>query len=149
MFNSKKALVIEDNLVYAKIVEKRLASDGFTVVHARDGLEGFNMARKIRPDLIILDLMLPTMDGHKVCRLLKFDRNCKNIPIVILTSRDTEADAELAEYSRADAFLAKTVNSAIMMDVVHRLLEAASQYEVEKVVFEGETLDVLKCRTVA
>lgn len=149
MLNPKKALVIEDNPVYAKIIEKRLASDGFAIVITHDGLTGFNLVRKIRPDIIILDLMLPTMDGHKICRLLKFDKTCKDIPIVILTSRDTEADAELAEYSRADAFLAKTVNGAIMMNVVHRLLEAASQYEVEKVVFEGETLDVLKCRSVA
>jgi DNA-binding response OmpR family regulator len=149
MFKGMKALIIEDNPMYVKIVEKRLVQDGFTVFHARDGLEGFNLARKISPDIIILDLMLPTMDGHKICRLLKFDRTCKDIPIVILTSRDTEADAERAEYSRADAFLAKTVNGAIMMDVVHRLLETASQYEVEKVVFEGETLDVLKCKTVA
>jgi DNA-binding response OmpR family regulator len=149
MLNPKKALVIEDNPVYAKIIEKRLASDGIIVVHAQDGLVGFNLARKIRPDIIILDIMLPSLDGYKVCHLLKFDKTFKDIPIVILTSRDTDVDAELAEYARADAFLVKkTVNSTIMMDVVHKLIETTGKYDVEEVMFEGETLDVLKCKTV-
>jgi DNA-binding response OmpR family regulator len=124
-------LVVEDNPIYVKIIEKRLIGGGFKTVKASDGLIGYNLARKIQPDLILLDLMLPGLDGHKVCRLIKFHRHLRRIPIVIFTSRDTDIDRKTAYKSRADAFLSKTASSASMLDTVRRQLEKAEQDLIE------------------
>ena len=118
----KKLLIIEDNVAFSKILRIRLESKGYTTLLAQDGLKGLNMARETSPDLILLDLMLPVMDGQKVCRLLKFDKRFQNVPIVILTSRDLDEDAELAKKSGADAFLVKTIHPEVMLDVIERLL---------------------------
>jgi DNA-binding response OmpR family regulator len=111
-------LIVEDNPNYAKITEKRLLKAGYSVVITTDGLNGYGMARKLHPDLILLDLMLPDLDGHKVCRLIKFDRNLRRIPIIIFTSRDTAFDRKIAALSRADAFLTKTTAPEKMMEVI-------------------------------
>jgi CheY-like chemotaxis protein len=122
---NRTILLIDDNPVFIKVIKCRLETDGFRVITAEDGLSGLRLARRLNPDLIVLDLMLPYLDGHKVCRLLKFDRNMRRIPVVIFTSCDTDHDAALAKTSHADAFLAKTVKPALMLDVVRRLLDQA------------------------
>jgi DNA-binding response OmpR family regulator len=138
-------LVIEDNPVFSKIIRRRLENDGFQVVEAEDGIAGLQLARQLRPDLIVLDLMLPILDGHKVCRLLKFDRNMRSIPVAIFTSRDTDHDAALAKASHADTFIAKTVKPAVMLDAVRKLIDHAEQFETEKIVFQGKEYDVEIC----
>jgi len=84
----RKILIVEDNIAFSNILRIRIEAKGYKTEIAHDGLEGLNLARQTSPDLILLDLMLPKMDGHKVCRLLKFDKNFQRVPIVILTSRD-------------------------------------------------------------
>jgi len=121
--SKKRILIVEDNPTYRKMLKMRLESSGYEVLTAQDGLEGLSAARKEKPDLIVLDLMLPGMSGHQVCRLLKYDRNFRHIPVVVLTSRDLEEDAELVKKSRGDAFMAKTTRAAIILDVIERLLE--------------------------
>lgn len=122
----KKILIVEDNVAFCKILRIRLEASGYDVSTAFDGLEALSMARRMRPDLILLDLMLPKMDGQKVCRLIKFDRSFREVPVVILTSRDLDEEAESAKQNGADAFLVKTVHPEIMLDVIERLLERAS-----------------------
>jgi DNA-binding response OmpR family regulator len=144
MQNGKTILVIEDNPAYAKIVCKRLESNGYKAVIAGDGLEGYALARKLRPDLILLDLILPGLDGHKVCRLIKFDRNLRNTPVAMFTSRDTEEDESTARAARADAYMLKLVSAGTMLEVIKNLLEKAEQFEVEHLRFKGEDLSILK-----
>lgn len=100
----------------------RLVAKGHKTILARDGLEGLNALRKEKPDLVISDIMLPGMDGHKICRLAKLDRNTAHIPVIMLTSRDLDEDAELAKKGGADAFIVKTTHAEIMMDVITKLL---------------------------
>jgi len=99
-----------------------LEKEGYEVATAQDGLEGLEKVRTQNPDLIILDLLLPGMDGHKVCRLVKSSYRTKNIPIVMYTSRDMDEDADLAKRCGADAFIVKTTRSAVMLDVIRQLL---------------------------
>lgn len=120
---TKRILLVEDTKAFQKIMTKHLESHGFEVILAEDGLAGVNLAHETSPDLILLDLMLPKMDGHKVCRLLKFDQQFKDIPIIIFTSRDSDKDADLAKDTRADAFVVKTTRMPVVMDVIERLLE--------------------------
>ena len=119
----KRILIIEDNVAFRKILKIRLESNRYEVFTAEDGLEGLNIARRIKPDLIILDLMLPGMNGHKVCRLLKFDVQYRHIPIIILTSRDMDEDERLARESRADAFIVKITEPHIILEIIQDLLE--------------------------
>ena len=103
----KKRLVIEDEPDIQTLISHRLSAMGYETLVASDGQMGLNMARKEVPDLILLDLMLPKIDGFKVCRMLKFDKTCEHIPIIIFSSRCAEADRKLAEQVGANAFLAK------------------------------------------
>jgi CheY-like chemotaxis protein len=119
---SYKVLMIEDNAAFLKIMKMRLESKGYRVVTAVEGLEGLSMARSQKPDLIISDIMLPRLDGHKLCRFVKFDQAMKHIPVIMLTSRDLDADAKIAKACRADAFIAKTTRAEVVLDVVEKLL---------------------------
>ena len=120
--NQKQILIIEDNVTYSRMLQIRLESVGYRVIVASDGLQGLNLAQKERPDLIILDLMLPEMDGHKVSRLIKFDSKIKNIPLVILTCKNMTKDVELAIENHVDAFIVKGTKAEILLNAVERLL---------------------------
>ena len=117
-----RILIIEDNVVFRKMLTIRLEANGYETFFAEDGLAGLEKAQKEKPDLIFLDLMLPKMDGHKVCRLLKFDKNVNHIPIIIFTSRDLDDDADLAEQCGADAFMLKTTRPEIILEMMKKLL---------------------------
>jgi len=118
----KRILIIEDDETFLKILKMRLEARGYETILARDGLEGLNAVRKEKPDLVISDIMLPTMDGHKICRLVKLDRNIRHIPVIMLSSRDLDEDAEKAKEGGADAFIGKTIHAEVMMDVITKLL---------------------------
>ena len=120
--NKTKILIIEDNVVFRKMLTIRLEANGYQTSFAEDGLAGLEKAQKEKPDLIFLDLMLPKMDGHKVCRLLKFDKNVNHIPIIIFTSRDLDDDADLAEQCGADAFMLKTTRPEVILEMMKKLL---------------------------
>ncbi|MFO7892015.1 MAG: response regulator [bacterium] len=125
MQKSPTILIIEDNESIAKLLCRYLEKKEYRTKWVPNGLSGFNETRKIHPDLIILDLLLPDMDGHKICHMIKSDRVLEKIPVVILTSRDTEEDAELAKKCGADAFVVKSTRMPILMDVIRRLLNKA------------------------
>ncbi|MBN1779596.1 response regulator [bacterium] len=118
----KSILFIEDNASYRKMLSDQLRNRGFDVVIAKDGLEGLNAVRKECPDLVITDIMLPGLDGHKICRMIKFDKNFNHIPVVVLTSRDLDEDEELAKRCGADAFIIKNTRTAIILDIIVKLL---------------------------
>lgn len=119
----KRLLIIEDNPTYREMLKTRLEFNGYETIVAGDGLEGLNAVQREKPDLVIVDLMLPLMDGHKVCRFIKFDKRFKNTPVIILTSRDLDEDVELAKSCGVDAFIVKTRRSELIVDEVNRLLE--------------------------
>ncbi len=117
-----RIVVVEDNPSFRKMLKMRLESSGYQVTAAEDGLIGLDIIRKEKPDIVILDIMLPKLDGHKVCRMIKFDKNLHTIPVVILTSRDTDETADLAKKCGADAFLLKTTKAPIVLDVIEKLI---------------------------
>ena len=119
----KRILLVEDeaDMVYA--VTLQLEANHYIVLTAGDGLTGLNLARKEKPDLIILDLMLPKMDGYKVCRLLKFDEQYKKIPIIIFTAKVQENDKKLGREVGADAYITKPFDSQELLDKIGALLK--------------------------
>ena len=120
--NQFRILIVEDNETYARMLMLRLKSLGYDVILAKDGLEGYNRAKKEMPDLIILDVMIPEMDGLKVCRLLKFDLKLQQIPVIMLTCRNLAQDVKAAINAHADAFIIKSTRSEVLIDTIDQLL---------------------------
>ena len=104
-------------------VKMQLEANDFRVLTAKDGQEGLDKARKDKPDLIILDLMLPRIDGYKVCRMLKFDEKYKGIPIIIYTARAQAADEKLGYEVGADAYLTKPFDPKKLLAKINELLK--------------------------
>lgn len=101
----------------------RLESSNYTVVTAADGQDALNKVRKSAPDLILLDIMLPKIDGYKVCRMLKFDEKYSHIPIIMVSARAEEKDIATATECKADAYYVKPVDSAALLRRIEELLE--------------------------
>lgn len=119
----KKILLIEDekDMVYA--VTLQLESSGYKTITAFDGQEGLKIARIEKPDLIILDLMLPKMDGYKVCGLLKSDTRYNKIPIIMFTARAQESDIKMGREVGADAYITKPFEPQVLLTKIKELLE--------------------------
>ena len=113
-----RVLIVDDEPDLLSVLHFGLEVEGFDVLEASDGEQGLNMAREHTPDLIVLDLMLPRMDGYKVCRALKFDERYRRIPVFILSARSGETDRRLALDLGADAFITKPYD---MKDLVSRI----------------------------
>jgi two-component system alkaline phosphatase synthesis response regulator PhoP len=119
----KKILIVDDDPAISLMLEKLMKAHGYDTVTAPDGLQALNMARTEKPDLIILDVMLPGMDGYRVCRWIKFDQQLKKIPLMILTSRMSPQDEQLAFECGADAFVIKAVKTEVILSQLKSLLE--------------------------
>ncbi len=117
-----RILVIEDVPEIVLSLKIRLKKAGYEVLAAADGSKGLEMAREERPDLILLDLMLPKVHGYKVCRLLKYDKEYEHIPIVMLTARAMNHEKELGMEVGADAYLTKPYNHRQLLQVIDDLL---------------------------
>ncbi len=103
----KKILVVDDETELVKAIEIRLGQAGYDILVAYDGQEGLAKAQKEKPDLILLDLMLPKMDGYKACGLLKADIRYNKIPIIMFSARAQGSDIKMGEEVGADAYITK------------------------------------------
>jgi len=120
----KKILIVDDDPLIQKILREPLERTGYHVRVASHGLEALQVVKDQRPDLIILDILMPMLDGFKTARLLKFDKRFKDIPIIVLTSRATEGERKMGETVGADEFLYKPFRLPQVLDVVRRYLNA-------------------------
>ena len=105
--STKKILLVDDEVDLVEIIRFALEKKDFTVLVSHDGEDALKQARKESPDLILLDIMLPKLDGYKVCRLLKFDERYKHIPILILSARTQERDKIIGMEIGADEYITK------------------------------------------
>ena len=121
-----KILYVEDNDDNVYMLRNRLARAGFTVVIATDGVQGVAMAGSERPDLIIMDLTLPDMDGWEATRRIKADPATKHIPVVALTANAMEGDREKALAAGCDDFDTKPVELPRLLDKIRALAPAGS-----------------------
>ena len=120
--NPKKILIVDDEVDLVETVRFPLEMEGFNVLVSYNGEDALNKARKESPDLIILDLMLPKLDGYKVCRLLKFDEKYKHIPILMLTAKTQEKDKILGMETGADEYITKPFEMDYLMEKVKTYL---------------------------
>ena len=119
-----RILIVEDELDILESIKLRFKSWGFEVITAVDGLEGLEKARSEAPDLVILDVGLPKMDGFQVCRLLKFDERYKRISIVMLTAKTQDVDRRAGQETGADAYVTKPFDAEDLHALVGGLLSA-------------------------
>jgi DNA-binding response OmpR family regulator len=102
-----KVLIIEDEEMLAEKLADKLRSEGFSVNTASDGEEGLDKVRELHPDLIVLDIMLPKLDGLSLTRMVRRDTATQHIPIIMLTARGTEVDKIVGLESGADDYVVK------------------------------------------
>jgi DNA-binding response OmpR family regulator len=119
----KKILVVDDEPDVASLLTLMLKSQGYAVINAADGQEALEKARGENPDLILLDVMLPRMDGYKVARMLKFDENYSHIPIIMLTAKIQERDKATGLEMGANDYLTKPFDTAILLAKIKERLE--------------------------
>jgi DNA-binding response OmpR family regulator len=120
--DKKRILIVDDEEDILSVLKFRLEANNYETLTASNGHEGLNKARTEKPDLIILDLMLPKLDGHKVCRMLKFDESYKAIPIIMFTARVQQKDEELGKEMGADAYITKPFEPEVLLEKIRQLL---------------------------
>lgn len=119
---SARILIAEDEPSIALSIEFLLRKDGFTTQVAGDGLTALEMAEEFRPDLLVLDLMLPRVSGLEVCRRLRADARHKKLKVLMLTARGGTSDISLGETAGVDAYHVKPFSTQDLLLEVRRLL---------------------------
>jgi two-component system alkaline phosphatase synthesis response regulator PhoP len=121
--SGKKILIVEDDTEVLELLKTQFEMDGYTVVFAQDGLKGLEKARTEMPDVIVLDLNLPLMDGYKVCRRLKSDDKYRTIPVLMLTGLTDKDDKLMGFESNADDYETKPFDPKMISKKVLALLQ--------------------------
>lgn len=119
----KRILITEDSPTLLEMMKAALEDVGYEVITAVDGQQALDKAKKERPDLILLDLMLPKVDGYKVCAMLKMNEEYANIPIIIVTARGSDQDKKIGNDVRADAYITKPYQHETVLAKIKELLK--------------------------
>lgn len=116
-----RILLIEDNELNRDMLTKRLTRRGHEIIFATDGAQGVEMARSQRPDLVLMDLSLPEIDGWQAARILKNDAGTRQIPVVALTAHAMAGDREKALEAGCDEYATKPVDLPLLLEIIQRL----------------------------
>jgi two-component system cell cycle response regulator DivK len=119
-----KILLVEDNEMNRDMLSRRLQRSGYSVITAHDGEQGYTLATTEHPDLILMDIGLPIMDGWEATRLLKSNQHTRHIPIIALTAHALVSDREKAFESGCDDYDTKPVEFARLSEKIENLLVA-------------------------
>ena len=117
-----RILIVEDEESLLKLESILLSSKGYIVTGVMDGRSALEEVRTNKPDLVILDIMLPEIDGFEVCRRIKEDPAINHIPVLILTAKKNSQDIARGQQVGCDAYITKPFKSAKVLDMVHELL---------------------------
>ena len=120
---NKSILVVDDEMYIVNILDFTLATEGLRVITAANGEEALRHAVENPPDLVILDVMMPKIDGFEVCRALKAKDETKDIPVILLTAKDREADREKGREAGADLYVTKPFSPTRLLEDVRALLQ--------------------------
>ena len=147
--SKKKLLIVEDDRSLAGVLEYNFSTAGYQVFCAHDGLDAINQARSKDPDLIILDLMIPVIDGIEVCRNLRSEEDTKNTPIMMLTAKAEESDQLIGFSTGADDYVVKPFSVRVLQERVKSLLrrrQRGSRHGEDMVVRGSIRVDRVKHR---
>ena len=116
-------LIVDDESIARDILEGHLASEGYNIVHAKDGFQALRRFERHRPDLVILDVMMPHMDGFEVCRRIKSDPRWRKIPIILVTAFWDQEQMDRGIEAGAESFLPKPLKGDELRAQVRLLLQ--------------------------
>ena len=139
----QKIIVVEDEPDLVDVVTYNLKREGYLVLAAQRGDEGINLIRSERPDLVLLDLMLPGMDGLSICRQMKSDTSLSEIPIIIASAKGEESDVVIGLEMGADDYLAKPFSPRELLARIKAVLRRGAPRDVirERLVIRGLVID--------
>lgn len=138
---NKKILIVDDEENIVELIKFNLELKGYEVYSAYDGMEGLNMAKDIKPSLILLDLMLPILDGTKVCEKIREDEELKETPIIMLTAKNMEKDKVIGLELGADDYMTKPFSVKELMariKAVSRRYSSSDKMPEIKIIDEGD-----------
>lgn len=120
----KTVLIADDEVDIVETLQFMLQAEGYICKVAYDGEEALALAKTVNPDLMILDVMMPKINGYKVCRLLKFDAKYKDIPILMVTARSQDEDKLIGEETGANEYITKPFDIEAVINKVKNYLGA-------------------------
>ena len=120
--SKKKVLIVEDEEHLLELESLMLTTNGYEVKGALDGPSALELVASMKPDLILLDIMLPVMDGYEVCRQIKAKDATRHIPVVMLSAKKSKEDIVKGEQAGADWYLTKPFKSVMVIETIKRLL---------------------------
>ena len=120
--SKKKILIVEDEEHLLELESLLLSTKGYEVKGVLDGPSALELVASMKPDLILLDIMLPVMDGFEVCRQIKANEATRHIPVVMLSAKKSKEDLVKAEQVGADRYITKPFKSAMVIEIIQRLL---------------------------
>ena len=115
-----KILIVDDEKDIVETLSFMLQAKGYEIISAYDGEEGLKLAKEEKPDLIILDVMMPKINGYKICRLLKYDAKYKNIPTIMVTARSQDNDKLIGEETGANEYITKPFEFSDVLNVINK-----------------------------
>jgi len=120
-----RVLVVDDNFVNVRLLEELLKSASYEVTTATSGEAALEKLAQSRPDIVLLDVMMPVMDGYEVCRRIRQDEKTAQLPVIMVTALDKESDRAMALAAGANDFLSKPVEDNLLLPAIRRILQKA------------------------
>ncbi len=120
---AKKILVIEDSVITGDLLKQRLEERGYETIVSYDGADGLAKIKDEKPDLVILDVRMPGMDGFEVCRLAKADPQTKDIPIIFVTTASQQKDLARGKEVGGDGYITKPYDGKLIITEINKLLK--------------------------
>ncbi|HET9232991.1 MAG TPA: response regulator [Candidatus Eisenbacteria bacterium] len=127
-----RILVVDDEIYIVHILDFSLGMEGYEVVTALDGEEGLQKAIEFKPDLIVLDIMMPKMDGYETCKALKADERTKSIPVILLSAKGRNVDMQTGYDVGADEYITKPFSPRKLVDRINTMLGQSDASKLPK-----------------
>ena len=140
---NNKILIVEDEKDIRDLIIYALEAKGYETISADDGEKALKMLKENKPDLVILDWMLPSVSGLEICRNIRRDKNIKNIPIIMLTAKITEDDKILGLDSGADDYITKPFSTAELSSRVKAILRRTERNNSKKLKYADIEMDLI------
>jgi len=125
--NKRKILIVDDERYILHILDFSLGAEGYEVITAGDGEQAVERSRYDKPDLIVMDIMMPKMDGFEACKVIKADPDTRDIPVIMLTAKGREVDKKRGLDAGADEYLTKPFSPAKLIERVQVVLDGTVQ----------------------
>src|SRR6266496_3739241 len=126
-----RILVVDDEIYIVHILDFSLGMEGYEVITALDGEQALEKARAERPDLIVLDIMMPKLDGYETCKRLKADPNTKDVPVILLSAKGRNVDQKVGFEVGADDYITKPFSPRKLVERINTILGQSSHHRMQ------------------